>query len=111
MHCKLYRLVQKQWRLVVFALSSIFCFLTISTVCKKKTEISYAGGLQKIKAGSFSNPEKVKPPSSSFINIGMILIKLQKNEGSGLAEVGRTFNNIILFNSGTPLHFVILSDN
>ena len=88
------------------AFSSIFCFLTISTVCKKRTEIRYAGGIQKIKDGSFSNPEKVKPPSSSFMNMGMILIKLQKNEGSGLAEVGQTFNNTILFNSGTPLHSI-----
>ena len=113
MYWKLKRTRPRFVKLLTFAASYVFCVFIINlTIIKEKSD-SYVESLQKIRDGKISKPEEVKSPSAEYINLGMIVINLQKTEeldNKFLDNVEKTFNGIFLFSSGTPIHFMIVTD-
>eukprot|EP00090_Calanus_glacialis_P016733 TRINITY_DN26183_c0_g1_i1.p1 TRINITY_DN26183_c0_g1~~TRINITY_DN26183_c0_g1_i1.p1 ORF type:complete len:433 (-),score=76.24 TRINITY_DN26183_c0_g1_i1:15-1313(-) len=113
MYCKFPRIRKRDVKLVSFTASYILFVITINSVFVHRNSDNYVENLQKIRDGKFTKPGKVEPPSAEYINLGMIIINLKKTENldeNFLDQIRKVFNDIFLFSSGTPLHFIIVTD-
>lgn len=72
----------------------------------------YVDSLETIRAAELVQPQDVEH-QEGFIDIGMILINLQKTptfEEQFQWKITRTFESLVTYSSGTPLHFVVITD-
>ena len=109
---KLSRIIFRHSKLCSLILLSILWLLGSHSVLLEDGE-DYVENIKNIKHPQFSNPADVNPPSSDFINLGTIIINLQntdKLDQKLLLSIEKTFNSIFRFSSGTPLHFIIVTD-
>ena len=73
----------------------------------------YTAPVQIIREGVFTDPSHAAPPSSQFINVGLIIIDMEHKERlqqNFFSSIKRTLEHIFMFSSGNPLHFVIVTD-
>jgi hypothetical protein len=113
MYRRLPRIKPRHIKLMSLSALYMFCLISIHSSFLQENDQNFVENLQNIRHGKFSNPAEVKPPSSNFINIGTIIINLQKTEkldDKFKASLEKTFNSIFKFSSGTPLHFIIVTD-
>ena len=104
---------RKQPRLAALAGFYVFSVLMMHSVYIQEDQENYIENIQNIRFGAFSKPRQVKPPSAEFVNLGMIVINLEPKERleqKFLTAIERTFKRIFQFSSGTPLHFIIVTD-
>lgn len=78
---------------------------------------NYTETQQKIRTPDFIPPQEVITPESvnleKFIDIGLIMMNLKKSKNLNEKfawKVRRTLNSMMTQSSGTPLHFVIVTD-
>ena len=79
----------------------------------KHQTVKSKGNLQRLAFPVFQKLEDIKPDSEDSINLGFIIINhLQTTEFENNFIVTLTKNivSILRFSSGTPLHFVIITD-
>ena len=113
MYCKFPGIRKRDVKLLAFTGSYIFCVISINSVFVQKNTENYVENLQKIREGKFTEPGKVRPPSEEFINLGLIIINLKQTSYLDKVfskQIKTIFNDIFKFNSGTPLHFVIVTN-
>jgi len=79
----------------------------------KQTD-GYVESIADMRRGDMKNPRVVKSPGSDFIDLGMTIINTKKNNprlNSGFKwKLTRTLESIFQYSSGTPLHFVLITD-
>ena len=72
----------------------------------------YTDSLEIIRKAELSEPQDVTS-SHDFIDIGMIIINLKKTptlDSQFSWKMTRTFASMMTYSSGTPLHFIIITD-
>ena len=78
------------------------------------TSSHYVAAIQRIRESKLLKPGDVVAPSPKHINLGTIMINLGP-QADQLSEkfrktVEKTLESLLLFSSGTPIHFVIVTD-
>jgi len=98
--------------LMLAALGAVF-LLHLLLLPKNRVIKGYLEKLEQVKAGRLTHPNEIVSPSEEHINIGMIMVTLEDN--GKLSEkfkrrVANTLDGLLSFSSGTPLHFIILTE-
>jgi len=79
----------------------------------KKSE-QYVQSIASIRRGEMTHPRKVKSPEANYINLGMTIINIKKDtprlDTVFLWKLTRTLKSIFEYSSGTPMHFIIITD-
>ena len=118
---------QARWKLLSAGLFTIIIFLELQALQNdtpsstffyhpeniSSIQDSYVEPLVNIQRAHFELPERISSPDGFFINVGMIVINIKKTENLSLEfrwKLERNIGSILDYSSGTPLHFIIITD-
>ena len=103
MYRRIQRIKPRHFKLLALAALYLFCLISIHSSFLMENEQNFVENLKNIRHGKFSKPAQVKTPCSDCINIGMIIINLQKTDKLDKkfkASLEKTFNSIFKFSFG-----------
>ena len=115
-------LTQWRWKLVCAFLVTAVLVLEFQAFLQETSssaeypppsQESYVDSLSEIQSGHFEHPERIFSPDASFINLGMIVINVKKTPQLSFEfrwKLERTLGSMLDYGSGTPLHFIIVTD-
>jgi hypothetical protein len=119
---------QARWKLLSAGLFTIIIFLELQALQNdtpsstffyhpeniSSIQDSYVEPLVNTQRAHFELPERISSPDGFFINVGMIVINIKKTENLSLEfrwKLERNLGSILDYSSGTPLHFIIITDS
>ena len=73
----------------------------------------YTSALAALRLPNFTLPQQVITPGKGYIDIGFIVINLKKSpslDPKFAWKVTRSLDSLFMYSSGSPLHFVIVTD-